>query len=68
MAVIRYATRFYERRFEIAVPKSMNDTLHVGEALQSQAGQQLAPICGSAPHPGFQDYAIRVDDPARRAI
>jgi hypothetical protein len=45
---------FYGKRFEIEFPQPENNTLQIGKVLLSQAGAELAPICGSAPCPGFQ--------------
>jgi hypothetical protein len=53
-----FVVSFYGKPFEVAFPKPENNILPLGQVLLSKAGQQLAPICGSAPHPGFQDYVL----------
>ena len=47
---------FYGKRFEIEFPKPESNTLPIGTVLLTQAGSELAPICESAPCPGFQEY------------
>jgi hypothetical protein len=49
---------FFDKGFEITFPLPENNTLFVGQVLLSQAGMELAAICGSAPHPGFEEYVL----------
>jgi hypothetical protein len=54
----RLAVLFYAKPFIIEFPRLENNNLPIGMVLLSQAGQQLAPICESAPCPGFQEYVV----------
>jgi len=49
---------FYGKPFEIEFRQPENNILVTGSVLLSKAGQELAPICESAPWPGFQEYVI----------
>jgi len=43
----------------IEFPKQEGNELHVGHAMLSKIGHELAPICGSKPIPDFLDYVIK---------
>ncbi|CRI66960.1 conserved hypothetical protein [Thiocapsa sp. KS1] len=50
------AVFYYGRRVELALPKDSGNDLNTGNVLLTQAGQELAPICGSQPVEGFFEY------------
>lgn len=49
---------YYGKPTIITFKKEENNDLEIGKVLLSKTGQQLAPICGSKPVEGFQDYVI----------
>jgi len=49
---------FYAKPFVIEFQQTENNNLVIGTVLLSQAGKELAPICESAPCPGFQEYVL----------
>lgn len=49
---------YYSTPINIEFPKDVDNKLDIGKVLLSQAGQELAQICGSEPVPGFLDYMI----------
>jgi len=44
---------------EIEFQNPENNDLSIGKVLLSQVGQELAPVCGSAPRDGFKDYVVK---------
>jgi hypothetical protein len=48
---------YYGRFMKIEFPAEKND-LDLGKVILSKAGQELARVCGSTPHPAFKDYVI----------
>ena len=54
----KLAVLFYAKPFIIEFPQTENNNLPIGNGLLSQAGQELAPICESAPCQGFQEYVV----------
>ncbi len=52
------AVFFYGKPFEIRFPQPEKNALQIGTVLLSQVRKELAPICESAPCPGFQEYVI----------
>lgn len=49
---------YYGEPIDIAFPKETGNDLETGKVLLTQTGQQMAPICGSEPVPGFLDYVL----------
>lgn len=47
---------YFGNKVWIEFQKPENNELQVGHVLLTQAGQQLAPICGAQPRDGFVDY------------
>lgn len=47
---------YYGRRVELTMPKDEDNELELGHVILTQAGQQLAPICGSTPLAEFFDF------------
>jgi Protein of unknown function (DUF2806) len=47
---------YYGRTLELTLPKDAENELVLGTVLLTQAGHQLAPICGSSPVEGFFDF------------
>ena len=47
---------YYGAPLELEFPNDGDNELPTGTAILTQAGQELAPICGSAPVEGFFDY------------
>lgn len=50
---------YYGRPLIIEFAKETENHLNTGKGLLTQIGLQLAPICGSKPVDGFQDYIIK---------
>jgi hypothetical protein len=44
---------YYEIPINIEFPMEKGNQLEIGKVILTQIGQQLAPICGSKPIPGF---------------
>jgi len=49
---------YYEIPINIEFPMEKENQLDVGKVILTQIGQQLAPICGSKPIPGFINYVL----------
>lgn len=47
---------YYGAPVLLELPKDADNSLDVGKVLLTKIGQELAPICGSAPAEGFFDY------------
>jgi hypothetical protein len=47
---------YFGKQVWIGFQKPENNELDIGHVLLTQAGQQLAPICGAQPREGFVDY------------
>ena len=47
---------YYGRPVNLTFPKDNDNDLELGHGLLSRAGQQLAPVCGSAPVGGFFEH------------
>jgi hypothetical protein len=54
----KFRVFYYGVPLETEMPESKPGELQVGHVLLTRVGQELAPICGSTPVPGFRDYAI----------
>jgi hypothetical protein len=52
----RTTVSFYMTEVAIEFPSPSDNEMRIGSVLLTQAGQQLAPICGSLPREGFLDY------------
>ncbi|MCI0476049.1 MAG: hypothetical protein L0Y55_07360, partial [Anaerolineales bacterium] len=50
---------YYGAPIYLEFQKPDNNELQTGRVLLSKAGQELAPICGSKPVPGFKEYVIQ---------
>lgn len=50
---------YYGSPFFVGLADKEDKALTLGEVLLSQAGQQLAPICGSKPLPEFPEYVAK---------
>jgi len=58
---IKRATRkvhveYYGTHLDLTMPKERENDLSMGHTLLTQAGSQLAPICGAEPDPAFLEY------------
>lgn len=51
--------RYYGAPVKLEFPKLEDNELQTGKVLLSKAGQELAPICGSKPVPGFKDFVLQ---------
>jgi hypothetical protein len=49
---------YYEARINIEFQLEKDNQLNTGKVLLTKTGQELAPICGSKPIPGFLDYVL----------
>ncbi len=49
---------YYGTPVTVEFQQPKNNSFQVGHAFLSKAGQELAPICGSGPHPGFLEYVV----------
>lgn len=49
---------YYGSPVSITFPTAENNELDLGHVLLSQAGEELAPICGSTPLPEFKKYVL----------
>jgi len=54
----RFGVYYYGTFVGLEFPKETDNQLEVGKALLSQAGLQLAPICGSKANPAFLEYVL----------
>lgn len=50
---------YYGTPINIEFNNEDNNEIEIGKVLLSKVGQELAPICGSKPIPGFLDYVIK---------
>ena len=50
--------KHYDQSWILTVGDVHNNNLEIGKALLTKIGQELAPICGSKPVPGFADYVM----------
>jgi Protein of unknown function (DUF2806) len=50
---------YYGAQVDVAFPQPQDNFLNIGRVLLSKTGQELAPVCGSLPQPGFREYVIR---------
>jgi hypothetical protein len=50
---------YYGKPINIEFNNETNNAIEIGKVLLSKIGQELAPICGSQPIPGFLDYVIK---------
>ena len=48
---------YYEHTMQLTMPEESGNDLNVGEVMLTQAGIELAPICGAKPVEGFFEYA-----------
>jgi len=55
----RLSVFYYGQPLPLEMPKETDNELQIGHVLLTKVGQELAPICGSAPVNGFMDY-VRV--------
>jgi hypothetical protein len=49
---------YYGTPVAVEFPKPDGNTLDFGHAILSKSGQELAPLCDSAPQPQFLDYVV----------
>lgn len=49
---------YYETSINIEFQMEGDNQLDIGKVILTQIGQELAPICGSKPTPGFLDYIL----------
>lgn len=49
---------YYGTMIGLEFPKDKDNQIELGSILLSQAGKQLAPICGSQPNPAFFEYVL----------
>jgi uncharacterized protein DUF2806 len=49
---------YFDRKVSIEFPIPEDNKLHMGKAIFTKAGDELAPICGAQPRDGFFDYVI----------
>lgn len=52
----KLGTYFYGRTVELTLPKDSDNNLEIGRVLLTQAGQELAQICGSKPAKEFFEF------------
>jgi hypothetical protein len=50
------SAHFYGSRIELALPLDADNSFQLGKVLFTQAGLELAPVCGSFPIEGFFDF------------
>jgi hypothetical protein len=51
-----FGVSFYQKPLELTFPNDSGNGLDVGHAALTQAGMELAPVCGSSPVDGFFDF------------
>ena len=49
---------YYSDPLMLELPQKAGNRLDLGKVLLTKTGQELAPICGSSPVEGFQDYVM----------
>jgi hypothetical protein len=54
----RISVFYYGEPINIEFSKDAGNDLETGKVLLTKIGQQMAPICGSQPVPGFRDYVL----------
>ncbi len=54
----QFAIFYYGKAVKLSLAKDENNELEIGHILLTQAGQELAPICGSRPVPEFLSFVI----------
>ncbi len=54
----QFAIFYYGKAVKLSMANDENNELELGHVLLTQAGQQLAPICGSRPVPEFLSFII----------
>ena len=54
----KIAVLYYGTAVVVEFPKPTDNTLGLGHVMLSRAGQELAPVCETEPHPDFLDYII----------
>lgn len=52
----RFLVHYYGQPLPLEMTKEADNELELGHVLLTKIGQELAPICGSAPVEGFMDY------------
>lgn len=52
----KFAVAYYSTPLVLELAKDLDNELGIGVVLLTKVGQELAPICGSKPVPGFYDY------------
>ena len=52
----RFAVSYYGKLLYLEMPQDANNELNTGKVILTKIGQELAPICGSAPVEGFYEY------------
>jgi len=52
----RFAVTYYGRPLQLEMEHENDNKLELGKVLLTQAGQELAPVCGSTPADGFFEY------------
>jgi hypothetical protein len=52
----RFAVMYYGRPLQLEMEHESDNKLNLGNVLLTQAGQELAPVCGSKPVDGFFEY------------
>lgn len=52
----RLAVSYFGRQVDLTFPKDRHNTLNLGQALLTQAGDELWPVCGARPALGFYQY------------
>ena len=62
--MVKFCVFYYGKPVELTMPKDADNELELGHVLLTQAGQQLAPICGSTPLAEF--FAFVYDSWAAR--
>lgn len=51
-----YSVTYYDSLVELTMPKDTDNSLKIGHAILTNAGLELAPICGSQPIPEYVNY------------
>jgi len=54
----RISVLYYGEAINIEFTTDVGNELETGKVLLTKVGQQMAPICGSEPVPGFMDYVL----------
>jgi hypothetical protein len=52
----KFNVLYHSQPLLLEIPKDLDDKLQIGHALLTRVGQELAPLCGSAPVDGFMEY------------